>query len=108
MAFKGLLFTALTFGASFANAMTMQITNVTGIHLEKSGKDLRSWLVSFDSSASGQFRGSICTVSATEDSIREIFVAIDRAEQENLGLDLTLYIERNLICLQAARVSPAQ
>ena len=93
------------FLGSFANAMTMEMTNVTGIHIETSVKTDGSltWLISVDSNQAGRFSGVICTRSG-EDELQAAAL-VQKAQREDLPLDLILYVDQSSICLQAVRVS---
>jgi hypothetical protein len=98
------IFLLLAF-ASSANAITMEMTHVTGLHIETSVKidGTSTWLISVDSTQAGHFSGVICT-NSTDDEAAAVAV-IQKSQREDLPLDLILYVDQNTICLQAVRVS---
>ena len=79
-----------------AHAVTVQLTNVSGVHFEQGlGEEL---LVRFDSASAGNFVGKLCAGEKTED----VKSSILKSFTQNIPLDITMRIENNTICLEFA------
>jgi hypothetical protein len=83
-----------------AFAMSVEMTNVHGIHIELSTQ--QEFVVSFDSPASGTFSGVICAPKSG--SLEEIAAVIHKAEQDDVGLDVKMEIGPHTMCLAAVKM----